>query len=513
MKSRHAFVAAALALAPAMANAAPMGLDAIQQTFQSATANWLGNSLHLGVGTFGALATIEYVWWAANRTLKGGEVGDLAAGAFLKFLSLGFFALLMMYAPTWIPDVLNGFATAAIKIGGGSGVFQAGQLDLNHIFMTGISLAESLYVAFGNSHLAPVSFGIPNMTWVMASITVLVAAVMCVVAFAMIAAQVLITLIEAYVAVGGGALMLAFNGSRWTQPFAEKYIGYVFSVGVKIFVLFLIVGLALHVGNTWIPEIQSMGSSWNSGSTLNLANGGQTTLGPMVFIEIGVEALLLGTVAWMVPGLAGSLMNGAPSMSLGSVGAAAGALGAAGAGVAAAGAAKAMTTADSTIGAAKFGGSLGNLARGSGIGAAATAGLSALSGAASDAFRGRGGAMASQIAGGLGDRAVSGFGVGTTGGGLANRVRAFGGGAGTGAGASLRNGIEGAGVGVSDKGARDGFGGGSGASGPTGARFSSPLADKAAELEKGRNPLGDHNRMPHQGHAGGITIRFGHQTD
>ena len=140
-----------------------------------------------------------------------------------------------------------------------------------------------------------------------------------IVAYGLLALQILITNIESYIIIGGGALLLGFNGSKWTQVFAEKYLGYAVSVGIKLFVLYLIVGLGQNLANTWVTQLG--------------------TFTPETVIQVGVAALIYGAMGIMVPGIAGSMLNGSPSMSLGNVaGAAAGvAAGMAGAAMAGAG--------------------------------------------------------------------------------------------------------------------------------------------------------------------------------
>src|SRR6202011_6063043 len=84
-----------------------------------------------------------------------------------------------------------------------------------------------------------------------ACFTGLLCALGVVIAFAIIAGQLLITLIESYIVIGAGVFMLGFTGSRWTLVFGEKYVGYAVSVGIKLFMLELIVGLGYALGQQW----------------------------------------------------------------------------------------------------------------------------------------------------------------------------------------------------------------------------------------------------------------------
>ena len=45
----------------------------------------------------------------------------------------------------------------------------------------------------------------------------------------------LLTLIESYLVVGGGVILLGLGANRFTAPAAEGYFGYVIRVGVRFF--------------------------------------------------------------------------------------------------------------------------------------------------------------------------------------------------------------------------------------------------------------------------------------
>ncbi|EGQ62571.1 putative plasmid conjugal transfer protein [Acidithiobacillus sp. GGI-221] len=255
--------------------------------------------------------------------------------------------------------------------------------------------------------------------------------------------------------VGAGAVMLGFLGSRWTTTFGEKYYGYAVSIGIKLMVIELIAGLGLKMAGVWLTELMA-------------AHGVQLSM----YFDIAMGSVLFAALAIMVPSLAGSFMNGSPSLSLGNMGAAgaavAGGVVAAGAGAAMAGA----SLTNSAIGAGKAAGSLAssaNTAMGgmkglgaafqegagaagesgilglgagtagarmaggltglagqaaSGMGTASKHGLRAVGGMARDRFHGVSGRKAQEVASGLGDKAVQGHGETTAGGNFANRVRA-----------------------------------------------------------------------------------------
>ena len=77
------------------------------------------------------------------------------------------------------------------------------------------------------------------------------------VAYAVIATELVLLLVESYIVIGGGVLFLGFAAFRGTAAFAENLIAYTFGVGIKVFLLYLIVGLGSQIAKSWIPLIQT----------------------------------------------------------------------------------------------------------------------------------------------------------------------------------------------------------------------------------------------------------------
>ncbi|MHB1735867.1 MAG: P-type conjugative transfer protein TrbL [Acidithiobacillus sp.] len=417
--------------------------------FRTATTGWMGIAIGYASNLFGLLAVLEFVWSGVTYLLRKNDLPDFIASAFLKIVSLSFFYFVLLQgAPTYIPDIISSFMQMGATIGG---VPQVSTTSPGTFVDQGIQMVVHLFNGLGK-------MGIEREIGAIFPTTL--AAIFILISFVIIAAQLLIMLIESYIVLGAGAVMLGFMGSRWTSQWGEKYYGYAVSIGVKLMVIELIAGLGINLATTWDAYLAGA-------SGVHLTHD----------FDIAMGSLLLAALAMMVPTLAGSFMSGSPSMSLGNVGGAAAAIGG---GVVAAGAGAAMggaSLANSAIGAGKAVGALGTSANSTmggmkGLGAAFTEGAgaagesgilglggpgaskgsqtaakavgglsgivsqagkgmatagqhgaSALKGMAKDRFHGRSGPGANDIAQNLGDKAVQGHGTGTSGGNLANRVR------------------------------------------------------------------------------------------
>jgi type IV secretion system protein TrbL len=125
-----------------------------------------------------------------------------------------------------------------------------------------------------------------------------ITALIVVIAFAVIAAQLLVALVESFIVIGAGILFLGFAGSRWTKFFTERYLSYVASVGVKLFVLYLIMGVGMGIAARWMPILERGGFS------------------PIPFFYVMGGSLVFVFLTWHIPSVAGSMMAGAVSLSL-----------------------------------------------------------------------------------------------------------------------------------------------------------------------------------------------------
>lgn len=272
-------------------------LTGLATQFSTTTGPWTSTALRYAQDLFFALVAIEIAWSAITYVLQKDSLPDFVASLLLKIISVGFFYTVLQpeYGPVWIGDIVSSFTQAGSAIGG-QGQFLPS--DPSSVFNCGTDVANAMLQSVSNNNT-----GI-NLGNFLPAIEAIFAALICalgvVLAFAIVAGQLLITLIESYIVIGAGVFMLGFTGSRWTLVFGEKYIGYAFSVGIKLFMLELIVGLGYALGQQWAALF---------------ANG---IAPPETYIEVVGAALIFGFVAWQVPGLAASLMNGSPRMTLGS---------------------------------------------------------------------------------------------------------------------------------------------------------------------------------------------------
>ncbi len=259
-------------------------LDNIAQTFQWAGQRYMAIMQPFAETIFFTLVLIELIITCVHFVADQDEPTRLLAELTKKCLALGFLYAMIVNAPIWFGAIINGFE----QIGGQA----AGIPDLSPstVFNNGLAMFQTIYRGFG-------SLGWFHLT--IASLIALVAGLIMFLSFALIAGQMLLALSEAYIGVGGGVLILGFSGSRWTIKFAEGFLGWIVGVGIKLFFLYLLVG----VGMTII-------AGWNAALT------GWTVADPTLPLTIAGGALIFALLAWTIPNTAASIVGGAVSLNL-----------------------------------------------------------------------------------------------------------------------------------------------------------------------------------------------------
>ncbi len=287
--------------------------DGLTSTFKNSSAGWMSAAQGYAQHLFLSLAAIEFTWAAIQLTMKKGELQDMVASTMMKVVGIGFFYSLLMVAPTWIPSIMDSFGMAGAAVGTSGG--SAAMLSPSGIFDQGISVAGSMVSAMNASNSGSLSAsslissgGASIGSFLFGAIVTGLSGLLTIIAFTLVAVQLMVTLIESYIVIGGGMLMMGFLGSRWTLPFGERYFGYAVSTGIKLFTLYLIVGQGQNVANQIIQALTASGAA----------------PGPVDFLGAGASSLAYGAMGYMVPALAGSMMNGSPSLSMGNMAAAGG---------------------------------------------------------------------------------------------------------------------------------------------------------------------------------------------
>lgn len=206
-------------------------LDQIVGQFQTRAAGWEGTLRSFALNTFGILATIELTWAAIRLAFRGCDVSEWLAEIVNQVLFLGFFLALLENSVTWGTAIVNSFRQAASSAGG-TGIAPS------DVFAAGVKIAALV--------LNQMSIWHPE-----ASAGLIVAGIVIEICFALMAAFMVLALVESYLIISMGVIFMAFGGSRWTKDFAVSTVRYTVSVGAKLFVLQLLVSIGTGLIQSW----------------------------------------------------------------------------------------------------------------------------------------------------------------------------------------------------------------------------------------------------------------------
>ncbi len=253
--------------------------------FQAATAGWYSAVYGFAMRLFLLLAAIQVAWAAAVLVLERSDLQGWTAGLIKQIMWIGIFYALLVYGSTWVPAIVNSF----IRIGqSASGVTS---LQPSDIFGIGVDLGTSI---IGNVGATDFMRNPGVAFWLVLS------GLGTIVCFSLIAVQLVMALVESFIVISGGIIFLGFGGSKWTATYVERYLGLVVNVGVKLFVIYLLIGIAVNISSQWIVLAANVGST----------DGGARAAG-----EILGAALILLALIWQTPKMIATMIGGSPQFS------------------------------------------------------------------------------------------------------------------------------------------------------------------------------------------------------
>lgn len=289
-------------------------LDGIVTKYRDAVGPWRTVLASYTERLFWMLVTIDFTWTGIELLQRKADFSEVMAEIMRCVMIIGFYLMLIQHSDTWNQAIIDSFRKAASDANAAITGKNMG-VNPSDIFDAGIEIALRMTKASAYS-----SVGLMVAT--------AIAALFIVAIFAVITGQVVIALVEMYIALGASVILLGFGGSRWTRDFATNQLRYVVSVGVKLFGLQLIVGIGGLFVTTWF---ETYAQSWSQvivllGASIILAM--LTTTIPAI-----MQGLISGASAG---GIGGQMIGSAKGMAAqaAGIGMAAGALGA---GVASAG--------------------------------------------------------------------------------------------------------------------------------------------------------------------------------
>lgn len=335
--------------------------------YRAVRVSWLTTAAGYANRLFGILALIEFAWTAAILVLEKADLQGWTAALIRKMMFIGAFFALLSFGADWIPGIINSFQIIGQNASG------MPSLAPTDVLVRGLNIAGNLLSG------AAASGWLGNVG---SALALVFAALLAFLAFLGMTVQLVVTLVESYLVVGAGFIFLGFGGSRWTAPYVERYISLAVSTGVKVMVLYLLMGAGMSLTDGWVAAATAV----------------PTRPEPAVdALDIAASSVLLLMICWNAPKFTAGILGGTPVFTGGDAVGTAGALaqGALLAGTAVAGGAALGAKAFAASGAMSTG-----QAAGMGAGGAAAGGAGASGSAPRPSSGGGGGSPSAGSSGG-----------------------------------------------------------------------------------------------------------------
>src|SRR5579872_6796253 len=260
----------------------------ILQQYRSFRTTWITNIWPYANTLFALLAVIEFAWSAAVMALEKTDLQSWTSALIRKIMWLGAFYALLLYGRQWIPAIIDSFS----QLGGSAAGINGNQgLSPSDAFTQGLNIAAALMDAASSSAF----FTNPGTC-----LAVMLAAALVVIAFIAVTIQYIVAVVESYLVVSAGVIFLGFGGSRWTTPYVERYIGLGVSTGVKIMILYMLIGVGMSLSGGWLNEAAGIGTSPNPS---------------MTGFDVMGAALIFMMLCWQVPKVFAAVLGGSPALS------------------------------------------------------------------------------------------------------------------------------------------------------------------------------------------------------
>jgi type IV secretion system protein TrbL len=214
------------------------------------------------------LLILEVCFLGIKAALNRDQLADIFKQFVMLLLMAGFFWAVIDRYKEWTWNLINGLKAIGLEL-------SSGQYSSDAPFITGMKLVKLI--------LDKLSAWSPGN-----SIALLIAALVVIVCFALISAQVVFIKCEAMIAMMASLILVGFGGSSFLKDYAVNAMRYALSVAFKLFVMQLVLG----VGISFIEGFDTSAAELQD-----------------IFVVIGAAVVLLALVK-SLPDACSGIING-----------------------------------------------------------------------------------------------------------------------------------------------------------------------------------------------------------
>ncbi|MBX9865442.1 MAG: type IV secretion system protein [Burkholderiales bacterium] len=212
--------------------------DGILDSFVTTAKTWNTTLLPLVTRIFWGVFAAEFLYQLTFKKILSNDLSKLYVFFVIRMFTAYIFAYVFLNLDTYM-GIINFFTRIGAELGGqtmsasegssGMGISPSGIMSylecefatLNALFLGGALLGQ--WIGLG-TFFSEALLGV-------------------VVGMNLIAVIVTVTMLDAYVVIFGGFILVGFSGSSWTQSYWQKYLSYAVATGIRLFMTCLILGL------------------------------------------------------------------------------------------------------------------------------------------------------------------------------------------------------------------------------------------------------------------------------
>ena len=289
-----------------------MNFNEIATQFYNAGTSYSAAIQPYAVKLFIALLLIDILVTWIQFTAEGQLDSSHFLGRLVKhMLSGGFVYLMIVNAFSWMSAILKSFSAIGAAVSG------LPALSPQSVLQIGVNTANTIFNSPANASIS---------TNFEQAIVQSAAAFIVLLAFVITASMLLLTLVESYLVIGGGVLLLGLGANRFTAPAAEGYFGYVIRVGVRLLFFYLVLAVGVQLASQWsaaltaackpitttLPWYSTYGAA--PGSIITTVCSG--TIPASAMLNYAALAIVFMIVSVAVPQMAASIAGGTIGLAL-----------------------------------------------------------------------------------------------------------------------------------------------------------------------------------------------------
>src|SRR6266851_466936 len=288
------------------------GLDTIATQFYTAGLKYSAAIQPYALKLFFALFLIDIIVTWTQYTAEGQLDPSYFLGRMLKHvLSGGFIYLMIVNAFPWMTAVISSFSAIGASVAG------LPKLSPQTVLQLGGQMESTI-------------FDTPTNASLMSNFEVAIVQSVCgffvLLAFTITAAMLLFTLVETYLAAGGGVILLGFGGSRFTASAAEGYFPFIIRVSVRLLFFYLVLGVGVQLANQWnaaivaachpVPTALPWWTTYGVPPSKIMTTVCSGVIPTVVMLDYAALALVFAAMTIGVPHTVASLVGGSIGLAL-----------------------------------------------------------------------------------------------------------------------------------------------------------------------------------------------------